>query len=171
MIKELKESYSRNYEITNIDDMMSNMFGNMPDDSFDDQMKTFRKYAKELGVKDFTKVVVLIDSDNIFADVESDIPHKMDSMNWTDFYYFKNEADCNKFIKDADTDVLDESYEYANVDYTIDKANNLFDRVCSYKDNEDFSVALETFDTRIVKKVYSLCSNLVSELKNYLSQA
>lgn len=61
-MKENTNISNRNF--TTVDDIISGMIGNMSDESIDTDLKIFSKIAKAIGIKDYTKLVVFIDTDD-----------------------------------------------------------------------------------------------------------
>ena len=97
------------YNITTVDDMLSNMIGNMYDDELDDELKLFSRYARQLKTKDYGKLIVLVDSNGNFFDTtyqcepekictNNIVPFVYDERNGNTFFFFKNISDCYKFI-------------------------------------------------------------------------
>jgi len=121
-----------NYYITTVDDMLSGMIGNMYDDELDDELKLFSRYARQLKVKDYSKLIVLIDSTGEFYDVTYhceperictvvDTPFVYDERNGNTFFYFKTESDCYDFIDKHiyGDNLLEESVNDDIIDYEI----------------------------------------------------
>ena len=92
--------------VTTIDEMLEGYINNMDDDDIDRDIKLFTKFAKTLGIKNFTDMVVFIDqNDDIFLTNQYDekftaVDYMKDTTNGVNFYFFRNENDCGKFIYD-----------------------------------------------------------------------
>lgn len=104
------------YYVTNVGDMLSGYIDNMSDEDIDKDLKLFTKFAKALGVKNYDRMVVLIDDQGQFYITELNsvnldtVPYMKDTQNGIDYYFFKSEDDCRKFIEDCN----DAIYKYEN---------------------------------------------------------
>ena len=104
----IKESLDDKGSVTTLDDVIAGMIGNMSDDDIDSNLKLFSRIGKVLGVPDYSKVIVFIDTNDEYN--LSYYINLFDSV--TDVY--KKRDDIKLFIKGS-AKCIQETYRNGNV--------------------------------------------------------
>lgn len=156
-ILEASDSSISEVSFMTVQDLLSDMIGNVPEKQLDDEMKKFKKFARILHVKDFGDVLVMVDEgerdpSELFPDGRYHVVNEetgeheiyfdeqgivAEYTNGLIYIYFASEDIMNKFIKASDeflrsfeieeNPFVEESLEFGDV-MSIEECLNILDK-------------------------------------------
>ncbi len=98
-------------QVTNVQEILAGMQDNVDDATMDSDLEFFEKTAKELHVKDYDKLGVIIDDDFEFDAERAENQCVTEEKNGIQFVYFENEeiaqAECDRASVELEGEDMD----------------------------------------------------------------